>query len=133
MRTRIAGGLFPATLRVPGRVTTLNEKAAYAAFFGLGTSMCFRAAAGLNAFDPMRQRREHDQIRRVTLRTRMRCAKSACNICLTYRVTPSVTPGGPRSAPTATCPVSVLERATFEYALREDRAQQIQAYRQKSV
>ncbi len=26
MRTRIAGGLFPATLRVPGRVTTLNEK-----------------------------------------------------------------------------------------------------------
>ena len=28
MRTRIAGGLFPATLRVPGRVTTLNEIAA---------------------------------------------------------------------------------------------------------
>lgn len=26
MRTRIAGGLFPATLRVPGRVTTLKEK-----------------------------------------------------------------------------------------------------------
>jgi len=26
MRTRIAGGLFPATLRVPGRVTTLNNK-----------------------------------------------------------------------------------------------------------
>ena len=25
MRTRIAGGLFPATLRVPGRVTTLNK------------------------------------------------------------------------------------------------------------
>ena len=28
--------------------STNNEKAAYAAFFGLGTSMCFRAAAGLN-------------------------------------------------------------------------------------
>ncbi len=26
MRTRIAGGLFPATLRVPGRVTTLKKK-----------------------------------------------------------------------------------------------------------
>lgn len=37
MRTRIAGGLFPATLRVPGRVTTLNENGKHCVFPFLAT------------------------------------------------------------------------------------------------